>query len=177
MADNDTRLQSLLDKQEITELVHAFARAADRRDHDALRDLYHPDATDDHGAFFKGLAMEFIDQLPEIQSSMRILHHNVTTVNIRLEGDYAEGEIYALAYHQVATDREPVDLMIGGRYLDQYAKRDGRWKFSARTVVTDWATLNDPSTVPLKHPMIDGSHLGQPGPSDPSNTFLRLFRQ
>jgi hypothetical protein len=35
------------------------------------------------------LAMEFIDRLPEIQAPMQILHHNVTTVNLKLDGDIA----------------------------------------------------------------------------------------
>ena len=36
----DERLQVLLDKQEITELVHAYCNASDRHDHDKLRQLY-----------------------------------------------------------------------------------------------------------------------------------------
>jgi hypothetical protein len=173
----DDRLQALLDKQEITELIHTYCNASDRHDHDKLRELYHEDAIDDHGSFFKGLAMAFIDKLPEIQAPMKILHHNITTVNIALDGDYGEGEIYVLALHQVATDDQPVDLMIGGRYFDKYEKRQGKWKFSHRAVVADWATFNNPSTVCLDHPMIEGSYIGQPGPDDPSYAFFRLLRR
>lgn len=171
----DPQLQALLDKQAITELIHRYCNAADRHDHDKMRELYHEDAIDDHGAFFKGLAMEFIDKLPEIQAPMLILHHNVTTVNIALEGDYGEGEVYILAYHQVATDDEPMDLLIGGRYFDKYAKRDGQWKFSHRAVVADWANVNTPSTTRLDHPMIEGSYIGKPGLQDPSYDFFRLL--
>ena len=32
--------------------------------HVKMRSLYHVDAMDDHGSFFKGPAMEFIDMLP-----------------------------------------------------------------------------------------------------------------
>ena len=78
----EARLQALLDKQEITELVYAYCSASDRHDHDRLRTLYHPDATDDHGAFFQGLASEFIDQLPEIQAPMEILHQIGGTTDI-----------------------------------------------------------------------------------------------
>lgn len=173
----DAQLQALLDKQAITELVHAYCNAADRHDHDKMRTLYHEDATDDHGAFFKGLAMRFIDQLPAIQEPMLILHHNVTTVNIALDGDYGEGEVYVLAFHQVRTEDGPVDLLIGGRYFDKYEKRGGVWKFSYRAVVADWATFNNPSTVRLDHPMIEGSYIGKPGPGDPSYDFFRLLRR
>ena len=172
----EEKLQALLDRQAIGDLVHAYCAAADRRDHATLRTLYHDDAVDDHGAFFKGPAMAFIDQLPAIQAPMRILHHNVTTVNIAVDGDYAEGEIYVLAFHQVQTEDEPMDLMIGGRYFDRYERRDAVWKFSERAVVADWATVADPSTVRLKHPMIEGSHIGRPGRDDPSYGFFHLLR-
>lgn len=170
-------LQCLLDKQAITELVHAYCNAADRHDHDKLRQLYHPDAIDDHGGFFKGLAMDFIDRLPEIQAPMAILHHNVTTLNIALDGDYGEGEVYVLAFHQVRTDDGTLDLLIGGRYLDRYEKRGGTWKFAERAVLADWATVTQPSAVRLDHPMLAGSHIGTPGPDDPSHGFFRLLRR
>jgi hypothetical protein len=173
----DAKLQALLDKQEIMELIYSYCNAADRHDHDEMRALYHEDAIDDHGSFFKGLAMEFIDKLPQIQAPMLILHHNVTTVNIALEGDYGEGEVYVLAFHQVQTEDTPVDLLIGGRYFDRYEKRAGVWKFSHRAVVADWATLNSPSTVCLDHPMIEGSYIGKPGPVDPSYEFFRLLKR
>ncbi|RLQ22677.1 nuclear transport factor 2 family protein [Seongchinamella sediminis] len=171
----DARLTALLDKQEITELVYAYCSASDRHDHERLRTLYHPDATDDHGGFFQGLASEFIDSLPDIQAPMEILHHNITNVNIALDGDYAEGEIYVLAFHRIRTDAQPMDLLIGGRYFDRYEKRDGIWKFSHKAVVADWATVNAPSTVQLDHPLVKGSRIGRPGPEDPSYDFFRLF--
>lgn len=173
----DNAVQELLDRQAINDLVHIYCRAADRHDDALMRTLYHDDAIDDHGAFFKGLAMEFIDRLPEIQAPMLILHHNVTTTNIVIEGDYAEGEIYILAYHQVATEDGPMDLMIGGRYFDRYEKRDGVWKFSYRAVVADWATVNTPSTTRLDHPMIEGSYIGKPGAADPSYDVFRLLKR
>ena len=87
----EQQLDELLDKQAIYELIMAYCNAADRHDHVKMRTLYHEDAIDDHGHFAKGLAMEFIDKLPEIQKAMEFLHHNVTTVNLKLAGDRAEG--------------------------------------------------------------------------------------
>lgn len=172
----DPKLQLLIDKQDITDLVYAYCNASDRHDHDKLRQLYHPDAIDDHGGFFRGLAMEFIDQLPQIQAPMNILHHNVTNINLALDGDYAEGEIYVLAFHQIDSEEGPKDLLIGGRYFDKYEKRDGLWKYSERAVVADWATVNTPSTVQLDHPLVEGSRIGRPGQADPSFGFFRLLQ-
>lgn len=173
----EQQLLELLDKQAILELIHGYCQAADRRDTGKMRSLYHHDATDDHGGFFKGLAMEFIDKLPEIQAPMEILHHNVTTVNIKLNGHYAEGEVYVLAFHKIKTDTDPFDLLIGGRYFDKYEKRDGIWKFSHRAVVADWVNVHSPSIVDLSSPIIEGSLLGKAGTDDPSYDFFSLMQR
>jgi hypothetical protein len=177
MSDKDSKIQEMLDKEEIRELVYIYCRAADRHDNELMRSLYHEDAYDDHGSFFKGKAMEFIDILPEIQKSMGILHHNVTTHNIKLDGDRAEGETYIIAFHQVLTEQQDYDVLIGGRYFDEYEKRNDVWKFSSRAVDADWVYVNDPSQVNLTHPMIEGADIGNPSKEDPSYQRLKLFKR
>ncbi len=168
-------LRATVDKRKITDLVYAYCKAADRCDTALMKTLYHEDAIDDHGSFSCGPAMNFIARLPEIEAPMEILHHNITTINIRLDGDYAEGEIYLIAMHSGHQDGRRFDLLVGGRYLDRYERRRGVWKFSYRAIVADWAHFSDPSIVTLDHPMIHGARLGQRGPDDPSYAFFRLF--
>lgn len=171
-------VQQLLDKQAISDLVHLYCRAADRRDYALLASLYHDDAIEDHGSFFQGLAKDFLQQMPAIQESMAILHHNITTLNLFFDAEnphYAEGEAYVLAFHQVKTEQGLMDAMIGGRYLDKYEKRDGVWKFSFRTIVADWANINDPSVVDMSNPMVSGSYIGTADLQDPSYQLLRLL--
>ena len=177
MSDLDSKIQEILDKESIRELVYTYCRAADRHDNELMRTLYHEDAYDDHGSFFKGKAMEFLDLLPEIQKSMGILHHNVTTHNIKLSGERAEGETYIIAFHQVLTEEGNYDVLIGGRYFDEYEKRNDVWKFSSRAVDADWVYVNDPSQVNLKHPMIEGADIGSPNKEDPSYQRLKLFKR
>ena len=173
MNDINTKIQEIIDKDAIRDLVATYCRAADRHDNELMRSLYHEDAYDDHGSFFKGKAMEFIDMLPEIQKPMSILHHNVTTHNIKLNGAYAEGETYIIAFHQVQSDSGDYDVLIGGRYFDQYQKRDGIWKFLSRAVDADLVYVSDPSKVNLDHPMIKGAHIGVPGNKDPLFKILK----
>ena len=177
MSEVDSKIQGILDKESIRELVCTYCRAADRHDNELMRSLYHEDAYDDHGSFFKGKAMEFIDILPEIQKSMGILHHNVTTHNIKLNGKIAEGETYIIAFHQVLTEEGNYDVLIGGRYFDEYEKRNDVWKFSSRAVDADWVYVNDPSQVNLTHPMIEGADIGSPNKEDPSYQRLKLFKR
>lgn len=173
----EQQIDALLDRQALMDLIHAYANAADRHDHDKMRALYHPDAMDDHGHFFKGPAMDFIDLLPTIQKGMAILHHNITTVNLQLDGDRAEGEVYLLAMHQVKGEGRLFDVLIGGRYFDRYEKREGIWKFSHRAIVADWAWPMDPSAIRLDHPFLQGAHIGCPGPDDPSYGFFQQLRR
>lgn len=177
MKTREDMLDELLDKQAIHELIHAYCNAADRHDHVKMRTLYHEDAIDDHGHFAKGPAMEFIDKLPAIQANMAILHHNVTTVNLKLDGERAEGEVYILAFHQARDGERLFDVLIGGRYFDKYEKRGGIWKFSHRAIVADWAYPATPTQVNLEHPFLAGAHLGKPGPADPSYAFFSLLRR
>lgn len=177
--DISFELQRLLDKQAIIELSHQYCRAADRRDYQLLASLYHDDAREDHGDFFKGLAKDFLKQMPAIQKPMKILHHNITSHNIffdKTRPDYAEGEIYVLAFHQVETAEGDMDLLIGGRYLDHYEKRQGQWKFSFRTIVADWANLHQPSIVDMNNPMVANSYIGKADKQDPSYSLLKLLK-
>lgn len=171
----DPRLQALIDKDAIRDLVMAYCRAADRKDTGLMRLLYHPDALEDHGVFFQGPALAFIDRLPEIQAPIDILHHNITTHHIRLDGNRAEGEVYVLAMHRVQRDGGAFDVLVGGRYLDAYERRDGRWKFARRTIVADWAHVWDPSIIAMDNEMVAGSLIGSAGPDDPSYRLLPLF--
>jgi hypothetical protein len=173
----EAALRELLDKNAIRELIYAYANAADRHDHAKMRALYHEDAIDEHGHFAKGPAMEFIDKLPEIQKAMEILHHNVTTVNLKLDGDRAEGEVYIIAFHKVKDGGKGFDVLIGGRYFDKYEKRNGIWKFSHRSIVADWAYPATPSAVNLEHPFLAGAYIGAPGPADPSYAFFSLLKR
>lgn len=170
-------LQELIDREAIRTLIYAYCNAADRHDHAKMRSLYHEDAIDDHGAMSSGPAMDFIDKLPEIQAPMEILHHNVTTINLALDGDEAEGEVYLIALHRVRGPDGPFDVLVGGRYFDRYSRRDGRWKFAHRAIVADWANIHSPSIVDLEHPFLEGAHVGKPGAADPSYAFFRMLRR
>ena len=50
----DARVQELLDKQAITDLLTRYMRAVDRGDVATVRGCYLPGATEDHGGLFDG---------------------------------------------------------------------------------------------------------------------------
>ena len=175
MAPSEALLQEMLDEFQLRKLVNSYCRAVDRGDIAHLRGLYHDDAEDDHGAFSTGPADDFLNELAAARPYIRSMQHNVTTMNFAVSGDTAEGEIYTIATHTfVAGDRD-VDVIVGGRYLDKYERRDGTWKFIERRIVTDWAHVNDPSSVDLSHPMTRDTPRGAPDANDPSYQFFSLL--
>ncbi|GFG94805.1 nuclear transport factor 2 family protein [Mycobacterium timonense] len=168
MVVDEARLELMLARDELHALVTSYCRAVDRADYAGLRELYHPDATDSHGSFSTGGVEQFIAQLQAAEPYVRVSQHNITTTNFVIEGRQARGEIYCLVFHTFAGPEHDVDVIIGGRYLDEYTKHDGRWKFGKRTIVADWAYRNDPSQLDFGHPSTRGSLRGQPGQDDPS---------
>jgi hypothetical protein len=171
----DPLLQEMLDEFQLGKLVHGYCRAVDRGDIDQLRGMYHPDAQDDHGAFSAGNVDDFLTGLVAARPYLRSMQHHVTTMNFAVSGDRAEGEIYSIATHTFAAGEREVDVIVGGRYLDKYEKRDDTWKFIERTIVTDWARVSDPSAMDLSHPITRDTPRGAPDANDPSYQFFSLL--
>jgi ketosteroid isomerase-like protein len=175
MATTDPLLQEMIDEFQLRKLVHAYCRAVDRGDLATLRELYHHDAVDAHGAFSTGTVDDFLGELAAARPYIRSMQHNITTVNFAIDGTSAEGEIYTIATHTFGAGDRDVDVVVGGRYLDKYEKRDGTWKIVERTIVTDWAHVNDPSLVDLSHPITRDTLKGRPDADDPSQRFFSLL--
>jgi ketosteroid isomerase-like protein len=175
MPATEALLQEMLDEFQLRRLVHGYCHAVDRGALAKLRELYHHDAEDAHGAFSTGSADDFLGELAAARPYIRSMQHNITTVNFAIDGNSAEGEIYTIATHTLRAGDRDVDVVVGGRYLDKYEKRDDTWKFIERTIVTDWAHVNDPSQVDLSHPITRDTLKGSLGADDPSQRFFSLL--
>ena len=143
-AEFDRKLQLVIDKQEIRDLSGTYMRGLDRLQRDLIVNVFHDDARTDYG-FFKGNREEFADFAIGALQDHHANHHLIGQTNIDVEGDIAFGEVYFQAFHRIVEDGEEKDLFISGRYVDRYEKRDGVWKISFRSEVTDWART-DPAT-------------------------------
>jgi ketosteroid isomerase-like protein len=175
MTSTDTAVQEMIDEFALRKLVHAYCRAVDRGDIAALRDLYHHDAVDAHGGFSTGSIDQFFEQLAAARPYIRTMQHNITTVNFAIAGHAAEGEIYTIAFHTLAGKQRDIDVVVGGRYLDKYEKRDDAWKLIERTIVTDWARVTDPASMNMSHPITKDTLKGTLAETDPSYQFFSLL--
>jgi hypothetical protein len=129
-------LQQLIDRQQIHDCIVRYCSGVDRFDREMVRGVYHPDAMDDHGAFV-GTADEFIDWAFAYHAKYQHHHkHYVLNHRCELDGDTAHTETYWIFSGK---NRVGPDLSLsGGRYLDRFEKRDGKWAIAARKCVIEW---------------------------------------
>jgi ketosteroid isomerase-like protein len=142
----DDILEKLKAKDEIRDLVLLYCRGIDRKDIDLLHSLYTQDSTDLHGDFFQGSGKDYVDFFAQNLDRVPYLGHHVCNHLISVDGDKAHGEVYALAIHIVSDGQGGFsEDIICVRYLDNYRKENGQWRFARRRVVFDLRNVRDVS--------------------------------
>lgn len=165
-------IRQLADKQELLELVTLYCRAIDRRDFPLLRSLYHPGARECRGAIYEGDAGGFVDWAAGDAVNYELTVHRLFNSYFVIDGDFAEGEIYAEAYHRTA-GADPQEVIAGGRYLDRYQRCDGRWGFIYRTSTIDRCEMR-PLNQDAYRQFVAGSPGGIAGSEDLSYQVFSL---
>jgi len=138
MAMAADRLQELSDRAAIRALIWEYAAALDRRDFDLLASTFTGDAT----AIYSGNSVgpgidEILKYLDGLKSTKRSSHFMLNQT-VKLEGDAARSETYAIAC--VVTTSEGRDSMRtrGLLYRDDLVKQNGRWLVKHRHHMALW---------------------------------------
>jgi hypothetical protein len=160
-------LETLADKQALTELVAALERAVDRMDRDGILACYGEKSFDDHGRW-RGTGQEFaafICDNPAFTAASRFIYHLMGQSIFEVDGDEAWGESYYWYAMQVEDDKLFQSI---GRYLDYFERAEDGWRITYRRVVVDWdGSLDAQVAVP-------GGHFrGTRDTSDPLYTRLK----
>ncbi len=131
-------LQTLIAKEAIRELAMLYSRGVDRQDITLLKTLYTDDGWDSHGHYFDGPADKYIEFLAASLPRMHTGGHHICNHLVSVDGDNAEGEVYAIAWHVIPDRAGGLKHDIQAvRYIDQYRCENGTWKFAKRTVSFD----------------------------------------
>ena len=171
----DADLRALVDELQIRRVLATYCRAIDRCDAELLRTVYWPDAVDNHG-IFNGNAMEFVDFILPMLRTMRSTTHSISNVFIELLGETANVESYVNAYHSAQGPEGPIDIIVGGRYLDQMERRGREWRIAHRQFVLDW-NQNIAASSQWDGPLFGALDVrGTHERSDPSYSLFRSDR-
>ena len=157
----------LADRLASAETLALYCRGIDRCDPEQLAAVFTPDALIDYGDGAKPIA-EVIPGLLAGLGTMRLTQHNITNTVMRIAGETARAETNCVALHIIPTPDGEIELVVGGRYLDTLAKREGRWQIAERLYVMDW-NRTSPATMQLEGGLFDGlQRRGARGSDDPS---------
>jgi ketosteroid isomerase-like protein len=137
MSDHEDTIRKLADRQAISDCLANYCRAVDRLDRELLLSVYHEDAIDDHGVFV-GDREAFADWVIEFHGrAQQSTQHIITNHVCELDGDVAHTETYWM-FAAMNRDGPPLTLS-GGRYVDRFERRNGRWAIALRKVMGDWS--------------------------------------
>jgi hypothetical protein len=144
----ETKLNYLMDRRAIEDVVHAHARGHDRFDVALLTQAYHPDGVDEHGAASINQGPDYAEWANAIHAGgSQLCLHNITTHNCEIDGDTAHSESYVLV-GLLNPDGKSVRL-INGRYVDRLERRDGTWKIALRRCTVDLLIAGDASILEM----------------------------
>jgi hypothetical protein len=178
-------VRELLAKQAITEVVFRYARAIDRMDEALLRSVFHPGSRHNH--FYEGPSsdaeapsspeapVDFVAFALGVLGGFTRTHHQLGNTLIEFTSDeQARVETYFTAFHRMRARGDPLapdnafdtemDYFVGGRYIDQFALRDGEWKIVERVGMTDWMRIEPPTSQGFGD--IDPRTIGHRAPDD-----------
>jgi hypothetical protein len=135
----DRRLEELLDREEIHDVIKRLARGTDRLDAEMMASCYHPDGFDDHNSF-RGSGTEFAAWVLEALAGFASTMHFIASPAIRIAGDKAQVDTYCVAHHVSKPDenQQQSDIVLGLRYVDRFERRGGTWLIAKRVCAFDW---------------------------------------
>lgn len=163
----------MADREAIRDCLFRYCRGIDRSEPETLRSAYWPGAMDYHTGF-TGTVEQFIEWAMPRLAEMTDGVHMIGNIFIRLNGDKAAVESYLWSV-SIAPGDEPRQIMVCGRYLDKFEKRNDEWRIAERMVVHDWfeegPVTRDWAVGPFQ---MSGLELGAHAPDDKSYGWLGL---
>ena len=136
----EQKLQEIIDRDEIWQVLQRYGRGLDRFDRDLVRSCYFEDAIEDHGNFVSDVET-FIDWANETSGYFVTCHHGLMNHSCELDGDDAYCETY---YLFIGVSAKPPHAISMGRYVDHFQRRAGEWRIANRvTVIEGNFELND----------------------------------
>ena len=130
-------LAALLDREAIRACLARLARGEDRRDAALISASLWPDSVTDYGVF-RGDFAAYLAWVVPGADAIADTQHVLGQSHIELAGDSARVETQVISYHRVDYGTQHQDTVIGGRYLDVFARKDGEWRIAERTMLYDW---------------------------------------
>ena len=150
----ENRIQDLLDKDAIKDVIYHMMRSLDRMDRGLMRSTYWPEAIEEHQdpefpVFFSDAKTNpapatynsFACKAMQGFATLRATQHRVSNILIDLKDqNSANVESYVWAFHLVGEGDEAKEVTLYGRMMFNFEKRGDEWRILRRLTVFDWFT-------------------------------------
>ncbi|HEV8713982.1 MAG TPA: nuclear transport factor 2 family protein [Candidatus Binatia bacterium] len=155
MSDQE-KLQLLLDRMEITELVQCYATGVDSRDWKLFRSIFTDEievwlgsASVGQAALRKVNADKFTERASRIIGRFAVTQHLLSNHRIEVKDDEATCVVYMQARHFPRQEEASQAVWdIGGYYTHHLARTAAGWKIAKYTLTVTW-TENTPPDITL----------------------------
>jgi hypothetical protein len=132
----DSDIDFVKSRIEILDCINRIARGVDRLDPDIFRTGYHDDAILDFGTHI-GTPEQHIAFFFDLHRRMQKAHaHTICNHTCEIDGDTAHAETYFI-FASENVSGVPTTV-AGGRYVDRFERRNGRWAIAVRKCLTTW---------------------------------------
>lgn len=163
----DTKLQALLDKAEIDDLITNFAQGADNPDPELLLSVFAPDARIEFDGLEPIVGRESFRKAmfdgtlkANTRCELKYGTHAMINRRILLNGaDEASGIVHAISVLVGERDGAPYSAIRGLHYEDEYRRIDGRWYISLRKHTLRWLIEGTASPLPQGCRLASGSEM------------------
>jgi len=171
---NAVVLEDLVAHREIVDVLYRYCQGCDRSDADILRACFHPDAVTDHAGVVIGSWDWVGGALAWLETRVAVTHM-VANPLVRIAGHRAISDCHFVAYNRMpkASGEGWEEMIVKGRYLDRFERRDGVWRIAHRIGVHDLERVID---IPESANQVSGERRSGKAPEDPFYSLLADFQ-
>lgn len=142
----ESTLRALQDRNEITDVLYAYASTIDKFDYDAMRATLADDVWAQYG---NADPVEGGDSLREWIQEMTATviwqHHFLSVYSVEIDGDRANALVYHTSHQLFDDDPDNVKLLVG-RYHNELRRDADGWKISRLVLEILWGESKPDAT-------------------------------
>ncbi|MGH7950080.1 MAG: nuclear transport factor 2 family protein [Candidatus Binataceae bacterium] len=144
---DESKLQLLLDRAEISDVQLRYATGLDTRNWTLFRSCFADEIEVDFTSIFGGSPRKvtgdrWTESARRTVSGLDATHHMITNHVITVEGDGALCVAYVQAQHYLPNDKGESTQTMGGYYTNRFVRTPQGWKIKQCKLTLTWNTGN-----------------------------------
>lgn len=146
-AATDARIQYLLDRAEISDVICNYARGVDNRDWPLFRSCFADEIEADFTSLgdmgsFRGSADNWVKLAQGLIENLDATQHLMGNIQVEVEDDRAIARCYVQAMHVRAEELGDTRYIIAGHYRHEMIRTSQGWRSQRYSLTKQWTSGN-----------------------------------